>query len=821
MGRPHIHRGLAGLLALGLFVPAEAGSGQCLLPFGLPQYQITGSPRKIAVGDLNGDGINDIVATQDGETDIAVLLSAGGGSFHPPIYLPVGGTPYGLAIGNFDNAGGLDLAIAVSNASKIALFSGDGMGNLTPQPDLVVPQGQRDIAAGDVNGDGVDDLAWLGISDKTAHVYENDGAGTFTLWGSAAFLYGPYALTLGDQNGDGFAELAVVEAQGSNPLFGPGTLYFYANLGDSMGVWQGLAPIPANTSTSPYPEHVRFAQLGGPAGLEVVVTTNALGDDLGWVDVLSDPAGGVFQSVDSYLTGISGPSSATGDLDGDGFADIATISSINHDVVSVLMNNGDATFAPPVDYDTPGNHLFLSIELSDLDGDGDLDGVVGGISGRTVNALANRGDGTFDVPGSVPTGDGPNTIQAADFNKDDNLDLIATTNDSGGTLFLHLGNGDGTFQTPAQFPGQAVWGATAAADVNNDTWPDIITCSAGIVTPLINDTLGGFTPGSPTPAIPNMDTIKGVEVGDFNGDTRPDLAVAFFATAYPWNRLRILLNDGMGGYTLGDVRNIGSNGFETHAHDVDGDTDIDLIVLRPYIFDGVTVYYNDGAGVFAAQTEFGSFDPPAHNGGSVSMATGDLDGDDDIDIAIVNSFTLNVSVLLNDGSGSYTTLPPIDIGVRLFGIDAADMTGDGIPDLVVGVNQGNTIDQQSMYGAVLLPGAGDGTFGDAVHFAASIGPWDLTCADVNNDGRPDALLACLSADSIDILLNNGCLGVSEPCPGNANGDSIVDFDDIVAVLGNWLADYSPGTGTGDADGSGTVDFDDIVAILGNWLSPCP
>jgi len=60
-----------------------------------------------------------------------------------------------------------------------------------------------------------------------------------------------------------------------------------------------------------------------------------------------------------------------------------------------------------------------------------------------------------------------------------------------------------------------------------------------------------------------------------------------------------------------------------------------------------------------------------------------------------------------------------------------------------------------------------------------------------------------------------------PCGGNANTDTIVDFDDIVSVLGNWLADYTPGTGEGDANADSVVDFDDIVAVLANWLNPCP
>lgn len=59
------------------------------------------------------------------------------------------------------------------------------------------------------------------------------------------------------------------------------------------------------------------------------------------------------------------------------------------------------------------------------------------------------------------------------------------------------------------------------------------------------------------------------------------------------------------------------------------------------------------------------------------------------------------------------------------------------------------------------------------------------------------------------------------CPGDANGDRIVNFADVTAVLANFGADYSPGTGPGDADGGGAVNFADVTAVLSNWGLGCP
>ncbi len=59
-----------------------------------------------------------------------------------------------------------------------------------------------------------------------------------------------------------------------------------------------------------------------------------------------------------------------------------------------------------------------------------------------------------------------------------------------------------------------------------------------------------------------------------------------------------------------------------------------------------------------------------------------------------------------------------------------------------------------------------------------------------------------------------------PCPGDADGDGLVDFNDITAILSDWLNSYAPATGPGDANSDGVVDFNDITEVLSRWLDPC-
>jgi len=95
----------------------------------------------------------------------------------------------------------------------------------------------------------------------------------------------------------------------------------------------------------------------------------------------------------------------------------------------------------------------------------------------------------------------------------------------------------------------------------------------------------------------------------------------------------------------------------------------------------------------------------------------------------------------------------------------------------------------------------------------------LQATDLSADGTVIAAFGVRDLVFVDEPLE---ITIPAPCQGDANGDFIVDFDDLVSVLANWLNDYSPfpGTGPGDANLDGVVDFDDLVSVLGFWLTSC-
>src|SRR4051812_35864853 len=178
-----------------------------------------------------------------------------------------------------------------------------------------------------------------------------------------------------------------------------------------------------------------------------------------------------------------GPRSfALGDLDGDGDIDILIGDSFfGSPGVSVLKNNGDQTFAAPVYYSTPLNEVVGEVGLSDFDGDGDLDAfatIRGDFDQMTkIKVWRNNGDGIFVAPVEFTTGQGPVGIVVADFTGDGKPDVVTANYGASSISILRhnglTGNSAG-FLPPVNFPTVNRAEKITAADVNGDGILDVV-----------------------------------------------------------------------------------------------------------------------------------------------------------------------------------------------------------------------------------------------------------------------------------------------------------------------------------------------------------
>lgn len=180
-------------------------------------------------------------------------------------------------------------------------------------------------------------------------------------------------------------------------------------------------------------------------------------------------------------------------------------------------------FLNPVNYDLPGT---LTVTVADINGDGAPDIITanGFTGGQGVSLLFNNGDGSFKPARSIVATGSPTFVAVADFNGDGKADLAVANGPNTTTVTLLLGNGDGTFQLPIElFTGEAE--SIAVADFNGDGKPDLAVSgtNTGEVV-LLNKGAGNFTV-SYTVAF-NPAILPKITAGDFNGDGKQDFLIA-------------------------------------------------------------------------------------------------------------------------------------------------------------------------------------------------------------------------------------------------------------------------------------------------------
>ncbi|UCB52275.1 MAG: VCBS repeat-containing protein [Candidatus Zixiibacteriota bacterium] len=168
--------------------------------------------------------------------------------------------------------------------------------------------------------------------------------------------------------------------------------------------------------------------------------------------------------------------------------------------------------------------------------------------------------------------------------------------------------------------------------------------------------------------------------------------------------------------------------------DLDGDDDMDLAVAN-YVSGTVSVLKNNGDGTFQTKVDYSvGYEPH-------SVFCADLDGDHDLDLAVASGSS--VSILKNDGDGAFQTKVDYDPGG--YSVFCADLDGDSDLDLAVANGSGVSI----------LENNGDGTFQTSVDYSTGGLTWSVFSADLDGDGDSDIAVVNYWNDNLSILKNNG------------------------------------------------------------------
>jgi VCBS repeat-containing protein len=322
----------------------------------------------------------------------------------------------------------------------------------------------------------------------------------------------------------------------------------------------------------------------------------------------------------------------------------------------------------------------ISVGISDLNNDGDLDLVVAnGNSFSTDSILLGNGDGTFQAQTTIFVGE-PHEVVVGDLNGDGVTDIV-NANSNSGTISVSLGIGDGTFQPRSTYAAGNGAGSGAGpghvtlGDLNGDSYLDVIA-TAGVLIPSSVAVLLGNGDGTFQPQTQYGTGISGepVEVGDLNGDGKLDVVVA------GGPNVSVLLGNGDGSLQTATQYATGSGtwgGLE--IADLSGDGILDIVTANGGL-GTVSVLLGNGDGTFQNQTEYatGTAQP-------MDVAVGDLNGDGRPDLAVTSNPDSKISVLLGSGDGTFTfeDVTVYDAGTHPLSLEIADFNGDYRNDIVV------------------------------------------------------------------------------------------------------------------------------------------
>ena len=371
---------------------------------------------------------------------------------------------------------------------------------------------------------------------------------------------------------------------------------------------------------------------------------------------------------------------------------LTMIAIILADVLSLAVSLAQTvSFSPATNFAVGTGMWPYAVAIGNLNVhvDGYPDLAVANSHSNSVSILLNSGTGTFGAATPITVGLNPTSVAIGDFDGDGYLDLAVANHNSANVSILQ-GYGDGSFSPPTNFAVGSGPISVAIGDFDGDGKPDLAVANAGGGVSILRNTSPYAIPGIPGTILFGAATNitvgslpRFVAIGDFDGDNKLDLAVANGND----NNVSIFLNTspppGTGTISFSFWANyaVGSFPNSVAIGDFDGDGNLDLAMAN-LNDDNVSILQGDGHGSF-------SFVANYHVNRPFSVAIGDLNGDLKPDLAVANSANGNVSVFLNT---SPHTIPGIP-GTILFGAAKEFAVGTSPTSVAIGnLNHDNKLD---------------------------------------------------------------------------------------------------------------------------------
>ena len=639
------------------------------------------------------------------------------------LYAPsyeTGLAPYEAALADLDGDSDLDVVtvdLQDQEAGTVSVALNDGSGRFAAPVSYPVGAGAAWLAVGDLNHDSRPDVAVSNTQTSGTNavsVYLNGGDGTL---GSLHFLTAPAAaspqgIAIADWNGDGHPDVAV------SLLLGGGIKVFWGN-------GTGNFPSSALVATALDPGDLAPARFDNDAHLDLVVT------GIDGAQVLYGTGSGFVGGpyLDNFFFGSDRV--AAGDFDADGHPDFVTTGR----ALTLFLNDG--TGHEWIRRFSAVGENPVGVAAGELDGDGHLDVAAAVYLGNAVSVYHGDGAGHFPVRRDWGVGLAPNDVALGDVDGDARLDLVAPSSQLDRSEFqVVLNEGDMRFRARRDIDVVGDAAGFAAADFDHDGIRDLIVAVAQSNADNLKLIFGNAdgTLGDPVLVESFGNSMPtNVIAADFDGDGWTDAAASVFS---PGNSMRVWINDGAGTLLPSVEYEAGGNPGSLAAGDLDGDGDLDVIVVNSALTaNSISIFVGLGDGTFLPQLELPTLVAPS----DVAIADFDLDGDRD---ALV-THVVSPAVLLfdNDGDGNLTPAT-ISLGVGQATPTVADFDGDGWPDVALTTGLASVLFNDQAGGFTLEEGT-------------TIASGGVGVADFDRDGDADLVATESFLSRASVLLNDG------------------------------------------------------------------
>lgn len=787
----------------------------------------------VAYGNFNGDAYPDLVTGNRNGTTISVFINNGNGTLANKVDYNAGANnPESVAVADFNGDGKDDIVISNYYNQIVSVFMNNGNGTFATKVDYAVPFPRNlGVVAGDFNNDGKPDFAVTATTGgEKAIVYLNNGNGTFAAGVSYTVNAGS-AIATGDFNNDGYLDLVA----GSS----------------------GFISVLRNNGDGTFAAKVDYASPG--SWISGLTVGDFNGD--GWLDFAASAAGnpnfgvfinngnGTFGAGTLYGANTQPVGITSADFNGDGFKDVAVASNyLGVYTISTHLNNGNGTFAAMSTTTTSGT-VPTGITSSDFNGDGKQDIAV--VGNHALGIMLGQGSSTTVKSSlAVQPISSANTALYIKATAGQTADILRVTDSAGSnSIFGITGNGSVFMKNSTDSTTALQLQNVAGTNVlEADTTNSRIGINLGnLVTPSNTFTVNGITTADSLAQVAigtKTSTNKGLVIQGvasqaadlFQTQTSTgtvtvsigatgaalyknsaDSTTAFqVQNAAGTNIMSIdstnrtlKVNGAPSTYTLTSPGALlaakvdyttsgGAGGRGAATGDFNSDTWPDLVYVNKSA-GTISVLMNNGNGTFAAPVNYTA-------GTAANYATvADFNGDGKPDIAVSNNGVATVSVFINNGDGTFATQATYAIGAGAQGITSADYNADGKPDIAVNNQTDGTVS--------VLINNGNGTFAAQAVYTATSGPRMITSADFNNDGKPDLAVAVNGGNKLGIFLNNGngtfaamasytsATGPFGVTAGDYNGDG---FNDV--AVGNTSGIISVFMNNGNGTFTTKVDY---------------